>query len=424
MGKEEEIKAAIKYHENFGKIGTRIKTPIKKMDDLVNAYTPGVANVYWEIEKNPDLLYTLTPKGRWVLVVSDGTAVLGDGQIGAAGAIPVMDGKALLFMAFSGLDASYLCIDTKQLDPGVNKIDFIVNLVKSIAVNFGGICLEDIKAPECFEIERRLQDIGIPVMHDDQWGTSVVVAAAIINSLKVVGKSIYDIKIVVNGAGASAIATTKTLLSIGAKHIIMCDSTGIIYRGRSSNMNEYKEEMARLTNEDNLQGTLAGAMKEANVFIGLSVAGVVSQDMVRSMAKNPIVFGMANPIPEIFPEEALEAGARIAGSGRSDLQNQINNCWGFPGIFKGALVVRTAKITQEMKVAAAHALAGCIENPTEGEVLPSIFDENRIIKMDTARGIANAIAIAVAKSAMETGVARLHFSDEELKEEIEKIKYK
>ncbi len=420
---EKERGSAIKYHENGGKIGTRIKTPIEKRMDLVNAYTPGVANVYWEIEKNPDLLYTLTPKGHWVLVVSDGTAVLGDGNRGAAGAIPVMDGKSLLFMAFSGLDASYLCIDTKQLDPSVNKIDFIVNLVKSIAVNFGGVNLEDIKAPECFEIEARLQDTGIPVMHDDQWGTSVVVAAAIINSLKVVGKSISDIKIVINGAGASAIATAKTLLSIGAEHVIMCDSTGIIYGGRSQNMNKYKEEMAGMTNKDNLQGTLADAMKGANVFIGLSVAGVVSQGMVRSMAKDSIVFGMANPTPEIFPEEALKAGAKIAGSGRSDFPNQINNCFGFPGIFKGALVVRATKITQEMKIAAAHALAEYIENPTEEEVLPSIFDKDGMIKIEMARGIANAIAMAVAKVAMETGVARLHFSPEELKEEIEKIKY-
>jgi len=385
---------ALKLHEeNRGKIEVVSKTEIKDMHDLAVVYTPGVAEPCRKIHQDTSLVYKYTNKGNMVAVVSDGTAVLGLGDIGPEAALPVMEGKAVLFKHFAGIDAFPICLASK--DP-----DKIVEAVTLIAPTFGGINLEDISAPRCFEIEDRLKKIlDIPVFHDDQHGTAVIVLSGLINALKIVGKRIDEIKITVNGAGAAAIAVTKFLLSAGVKNAILCDSKGIIYEGRKENMNPVKEEMAKITNRGMLKGTLADAIKGADVFLGMSVAGALKPEMVKTMASDSIIFAMANPIPEIMPDEAKKAGARIVATGRSDFPNQVNNCLGFPGIFKGALKVRASQINEEMKLAASYALASLIseEDLNKGIIIANAFDP-RVVKVESE---------AVAKAARESGVARI-----------------
>lgn len=385
---------ALKLHEdNKGKIEVISKTKIKNMHDLAVVYTPGVAEPCRKIHLDVSQVYKYTTKGNMVAVVTDGTAVLGLGDIGPEAALPVMEGKAVLFKYFADVDAFPICIATK--DP-----DKIVETVALIAPGFGGINLEDISAPRCFEIEAKLKKIlDIPVFHDDQHGTAVIVLASLINALKIVGKKINEIKIVANGAGAAAIAVTKFLLSVGVKNVILCDSKGIIYKGRKKNMNKAKEEMAELTNKEMLKGSLADAVVGADVFIGLSVAGVLTPEMVKSMAHDSIVFAMANPVPEIMPDEAKAAGARVVATGRSDFPNQVNNCLGFPAIFKGALQVRASDINEEMKLAAAHAIASIIpeDELSEENIIPNVFNP-RVVEAESE---------AVAQAAIESGVARI-----------------
>lgn len=374
----------------MGKIAVHSKVACRTKEDLSLAYTPGVAEPCREIEQNPDDVYQYTSKGNIVAVVTDGTAVLGLGDIGPLAAIPVMEGKAILFKNFAGIDAFPISIASK--DPGV-----IVETVQRISPMFGGINLEDISAPRCFEIEETLKKtLDIPVFHDDQHGTAVVTLAALINALKVAGKEFSEISVAVSGAGAAAVAVTKFLLSFGVRDVRMCDRKGAIYSGRSD-LNQAKEAMARLTNPNKVKGTLADAMAGTDVFIGLSVAGIVNVDMVRSMAADPIVFAMANPVPEIMPDLAKEAGARVIATGRSDFPNQVNNVLGFPGIFRGALDVRALDINEPMKIAAARAIAGLIQRPSETCIIPSPLD----------RRVVPAVAESVAKAAIESGVARL-----------------
>jgi len=385
---------SLKLHEdNRGKIEVISKTEVKDMHDLAVVYTPGVAEPCRKIHQDISLVYKYTNKGNMVAVVSDGTAVLGLGDIGPEAALPVMEGKAVLFKHFAGVDAFPICLATK--DP-----DKIVEAVTLIAPSFGGINLEDISAPRCFEIEERLKKIlDIPVFHDDQHGTAVIVLSGLLNALKIVGKKIEEIKVVVNGAGAAAIAVLKFLMSAGVKHAILCDSKGIIYEGRKENMNPVKEEMAKITNQDKIKGTLADAIVGADVFLGLSVAGALKPEMVKTMASDSIIFAMANPTPEIMPDEAKKAGARIIATGRSDFPNQVNNCLGFPGIFKGALKVRASQINEEMKMAASHALASLIseEDLNKGIIIANAFDP-RVVERESE---------AVAKAAIESGVARI-----------------
>lgn len=385
---------ALKLHEeNKGKIEVISKTEVKDMHDLAVVYTPGVAEPCRKIHQDVNQVYRYTTKGNMVAIVTDGTAVLGLGDIGPEAALPVMEGKAVLFKHFAGVDAFPICLATK--DP-----DKIVEAVTLIAPGFGGINLEDISAPRCFEIEDRLKKIlDIPVFHDDQHGTAIVVLSGLINALKVVGKEIDKIKVVVNGAGASAIAVLKFIMSAGVKNAILCDSKGTIYEGRKENMNPVKEEMAKITNKDKIKGTLADAIKGADVFLGLSVAGALKAEMVKTMAADSIIFAMANPTPEIMPDEAKAAGARIVATGRSDFPNQVNNCLGFPAIFKGALKVRASQINEEMKLAAAYALASLISEDelNDENVIADVFDP-RVVERESE---------AVAKAAVESGVARI-----------------
>jgi len=385
---------ALKLHEeNKGKIEVISKTEVKNMHDLAVVYTPGVAEPCRKIHEKASEVYKYTSKGNMVAVVTDGTAVLGLGDIGPEAALPVMEGKAVLFKHFAGVDAFPICLSTK--DP-----DKIVEAVTLIAPSFGGINLEDISAPRCFEIEDRLKKIlNIPVFHDDQHGTAIVVLSGLINALKLVGKDIDKIKVVVNGAGASAIAVLKFIMSAGVKNAILCDSKGIIYEGRKENMNPVKEEMAKITNKDKIKGTLADAIKGADVFLGLSVAGVLKPEMVKTMAADSIIFAMANPTPEIMPDVAKKAGARIVCTGRSDFPNQVNNCLGFPAIFKGALKVRASQINEEMKLAAAYALASLISGDelNDENVIADAFDP-RVVERESE---------AVAKAAIKSGVARI-----------------
>ncbi|MDO6355657.1 malic enzyme-like NAD(P)-binding protein [Caloramator sp. CAR-1] len=383
---------ALKFHkDNEGKIALHSKVKVKTKEDLTLAYTPGVAEPCIAIKDDPYKIYDYTSKGNWVAVVTNGTAVLGLGDIGAGAGLPVMEGKAILFKTFAGVDAFPICIDTKD----INKI---VETVKLIETGFGGINLEDIKAPECFEVEEKLKEVcSIPVFHDDQHGTAVVTLAALINALKLVDKKFKDIKIVVNGAGAAGTAITKLLLSVGVKNIIVCDRKGAIYRGMEY-VDWAKEKLAQITNPENIKGSLADVIKGADVFIGVSAPGVLTYDMVKTMNKDAIVFAMANPIPEIFPDEAKKGGARIVGTGRSDYPNQINNVLAFPGIFRGVLDVRAKEINDEMKIAAAKAIAEIVtdEELREDYILPKAFDLR----------IAPKVAANVAKVAIETGVAR------------------
>ena len=361
---------ALKLHEEWkGKLSTEPKAPVKTREDLALAYTPGVAEPCKEIAKNPEKAYVYTMKQNTIAVVSDGSAVLGLGNIGAKAAMPVMEGKAVLFKEFGGVNAVPICLDTQDTEE-------IIKTVINIAPAFGGINLEDISAPRCFEIETRLKEVlDIPVFHDDQHGTAIVVLSGIINALKVVGKKKEDCKIVVNGSGAAGIAITKLLLSYGFKTITLCDSKGII-SADNDNLNWIKKEMAEVTNLEHKHGTLADAMVGTDIFIGVSAPGSVTQDMVRSMNKDAIIFAMANPIPEIMPDEAKAAGARIVGTGRSDFPNQVNNVVAFPGIFRGALEGRASQITEEMKLAAALAIAGLVsdEELNEDYVMPEAFD--------------------------------------------------
>jgi len=374
-----------------GKIQVTGRVTVKTRDDLSMAYTPGVARVCMAIHHDPEKAYTLTIKQNTVAVVSDGSAVLGLGDIGPNGAQPVMEGKALIFKEFAGVDAFPLCLNTKNVDE-------IVMIVKAIAPVFGGINLEDISAPRCFEIEERLQrELDIPVFHDDQHGTAVVVLAALINALKVVGKKLPDARIVFTGAGASGIATAKLLMLEGARHIIGCDRAGAIYRGRKDNMNPMKQWFAEHTNPEVFRGTAGEALKGADVFIGLSSPGVVSLKDIQTMNRDPIVFAMANPTPEIMPEEAGPY-VRVMATGRSDYPNQINNSCCFPGFFRGMLDVRAKSVNDDMKLAAAHALAGIVGDSERNEeyITPSMFDPR----------VVPTVSAAVADAAIRTGVAR------------------
>ncbi len=384
---------SLKLHEkNTGKIEVVSKIKVETRDDLSLAYTPGVAEPCRKIHENEENVYKYTSKGNLVAVVTDGTAVLGLGDIGPKAGLPVMEGKSILFKEFANVDAFPICLDTKNVDE-------IVKTVKLIAPGFGGINIEDIGAPRCFEIEERLKkELDIPVFHDDQHGTAIVVLAGVINALKVVNKKIEDIKVVINGAGAAGTAIAKLLLSSGVKNLIACDKVGILYRG-IENVDDAKKELAKVTNPDNIQGTLADALVGADVFIGVSAPGIISQDMVRAMNKDSIFFAMANPTPEIMPDEAKAAGARVVGTGRSDFPNQVNNVLAFPGIFRGALDCRAKEINEEMKIAAAYAIANSIneEELNENNVIPSALDKK----------VAANVAEEIIETARKTGVARV-----------------
>lgn len=352
-----------------GKMEISSKVPLETKDDLSVSYTPGVAAPCKEIANNPDDAYKYTIKGNFVAVVTDGSAVLGLGNIGSLAGLPVMEGKCLLFKKFGGVDAIPICLATQDTEE-------IIAAVKAIAPTFGGINLEDIAAPKCFEIEDRLKkELNIPVFHDDQHGTAIVTLAGLINALKVVGKNMADVKIVMSGIGAAGVAIAKLLLKYGAKNIIMVDRAGILFHDRIDDMNSVKSEMAVLTNRENLKGSLADAMNGADVFIGISAPGLVRKEMVKSMANDAIIFAMANPDPEIMPDVALSAGARVVATGRSDFPNQVNNALVFPGIFRGALDAHVQQITDDMKISAAVALASMISSPTQSKIIPSIFDE-------------------------------------------------
>lgn len=384
---------ALKMHkEKQGKLGVHSKVEVQSAKDLSLAYSPGVAEPCLEIAEDAEKIYDYTMKGNVVGVVSNGTAVLGLGNIGAGASMPVMEGKALLFKSFANVDAFPICLNTE--DP-----DKVVETVKLLEPTFGGINLEDIAAPYCFEIEERLkQACNIPIFHDDQHGTAIVTAAGLLNALRLANKKLEDIKVVANGAGAAGVAIVKLLLNMGVQDVILCDTKGIIYEGRPVGMNPFKEEMARMTNKNQQEGTLADALVDADVFVGVSAAGAVTQEMIRSMNDDSIIFAMANPVPEIMPEEAKEAGALVIGTGRSDFPNQVNNVLAFPGIFRGALDVQAKEINEEMKVAAVYAIAGLIDetNIHADYVIPDPFDKR----------VAAHVAAAVAKAAMDSGVAR------------------
>jgi len=381
-----------KHYEWKGKIEVISRVPVDSRENLSLAYTPGVAQPCLEIQKDIEKSYELTRRGNLVAVVTDGTAVLGLGDIGPEAGMPVMEGKCVLFKRFADVDAIPLCIRSKDVDE-------IVNTIALLAGSFGGINLEDISAPRCFEIERRLKEIcDIPIFHDDQHGTAVVTLAAMINALKLVGKDMSGIKVVTSGAGAAGIAVIKLLQSMGLRNVILCDSQGAIYEGRG-NLNPEKAEMAKISNLNKEKGSLGDVIKDADVFIGLSAPGALTQDMVRSMAKDPIILAMANPTPEIMPDEAKAAGAAVVGTGRSDFLNQINNVSAFPGILRGALDVRARDINDAMKIAAAKAIAAIVSDSelSADFIIPSALDER----------VAPAVAKAVAKAAAESGVARI-----------------
>lgn len=384
---------ALAMHAQWkGKIEVIASAPLNTKEDLAVAYTPGVAEPCLEIQKNVDLSYLYTRRHNLVAVVTDGTAVLGLGDIGPEAGMPVMEGKCALFKAFGDVDAFPLCIRSKNVDD-------IVNTVALLAGSFGGVNLEDISAPRCFEIERKLKErCDIPIFHDDQHGTAVVTLAGLINALRLVKKELSQVSVVVNGAGAAATAITKLLIACGLKEVVLCDRTGAIYEGRA-HLNEAKEELAALTNRQQKKGSLADVIQGADVFIGVSAPDSLSQDMVRSMAKNPVVFACANPIPEILPHLALEAGAKVVATGRSDYPNQINNVLAFPGIFRGALDVRASDINQQMNLAAAYAIASLVSDSELNTeyIMPAAFDPR----------VKNAVASAVAQAARDSGVARI-----------------
>ena len=384
---------AIALHKKYqGKLEVVSKVPLKTNYDLTLAYTPGVAAPCIEIAKDNNKIYDYTNRGNLVAVVTNGTAVLGLGNIGAGAGLPVMEGKSILFKGFAGVDAIPICLDT-------NSVDEIVKTIQLMAPSFGGINLEDIKAPECFDIEQALKtSVDIPVFHDDQHGTAIVVGAALINALKLVGKKFSEIKIVVNGAGAAGMAITYLIQKMGAKNIMLCDSTGAIYKGREKGMNPYKDRIAEVTNFNHESGQLADVIHGADVFIGVSKANLLTPEMVSQMNKDAIILAMANPVPEIMPNLARDAGARVVCTGRSDFPNQVNNLLAFPGIFRGALDVRATDINEEMKIAASYAIASLVSD--------SELDEVHVITTPFDTRVAPTVAAAVAKAAIETGVAR------------------
>ena len=387
---------AIQKHTEWeGKIEVIARAPVGSKEELAIAYTPGVAAPCLEISDNVDLSYKYTRRSNLVAVVTDGTAVLGLGDIGPEAGMPVMEGKCALFKAFGDVDAFPLCIRSKEVDD-------IVKTVKLLAGSFGGVNLEDISAPRCFEIEKRLKEdpeVDIPIFHDDQHGTAVITLAGMMNALKLTGKHIDDISVVVSGAGAAAIAITKLLISRGLKDVVLCDRRGAVYKGRGQNMNPVKNEIAEITNQQGKKGLLADVIKGADVFIGVSAPGVLTAEMVKTMAPNPIIFACANPTPEIMPDEALSAGAAVVATGRSDFPNQVNNVLAFPGIFRGALDVRASDINDAMKIAAAEAIASLVsDDELRAEyILPDAFDPR----------VGKAVAAAVAQAARDTGVARI-----------------
>lgn len=386
---------SLKLHYKWqGKIEVTLRAPLETADDLSLAYTPGVAEPCLEIQKDVSKSYDLTRRGNLVAVITDGTAVLGLGDIGPEAGMPVMEGKCALFKRFGNVDAIPLCVRSKNVDE-------IVETVRLIAGSFGGVNLEDISAPRCFEIERRLKECcDIPIFHDDQHGTAVVTLAAMLNALKLIGKDIHDINVVTSGAGAAGLAIIRLLIAMGLDphHVILCDRHGAIYEGRD-NLNPQKEEMAKITNSGHKAGTLAEMLAGADVFIGVSAPHCVTPEMVKSMAKDPIIFAMANPTPEIMPDEALVAGAAVMGTGRSDFPNQINNVLAFPGIFRGALDVRASDINDAMKIAAAKAIADF--------VTPDKLSAEYIIPSPLEEGVSEAVAKAVAQAAKDSGVARV-----------------
>ncbi|WMM90756.1 malic enzyme-like NAD(P)-binding protein [Heyndrickxia coagulans] len=395
------------HREHKGKLESKSKVTVKNAKDLSLAYSPGVAEPCKMIYDKPETVYEYTMKGNMVAVVTDGTAVLGLGNIGPEAALPVMEGKAILFKSFAGVDAFPICLDTTDIDE-------IVETVKRLEPVFGGVNLEDIAAPNCFVIEEKLKkEMNIPVFHDDQHGTAIVTAAGLVNALKLVGKEMSEIKVVASGAGAAGIAIIKLLYNFGVRDIIMCDSKGAIYEGRPFGMNKVKFEVAKYTNRDKAAGSLADVIKDADVFIGVSVEGALTKEMVQSMKKDPIIFAMANPNPEIMPADAKAAGAKVIGTGRSDFPNQVNNVLAFPGIFRGALDVRATHINEKMKQAAVHAIAGLIDEHelNADYVIPRPFDPR----------VAPAVAAAVAKAAMETGVARIQVDPEEIREKTKQL---
>ncbi|MEN2467084.1 malic enzyme-like NAD(P)-binding protein [Ornithinibacillus sp. JPR2-1] len=399
---------ALQLHkENKGKLETVSKIPVTNATELSLAYSPGVAEPCKEIHDRKETVYDYTMKGNMVAVVSDGSAVLGLGNIGPEAALPVMEGKAVLFKSFAGVDSFPICLDTHDVDD-------IVKTVKLMEPTFGGVNLEDIAAPNCFIIEDRLRkETNIPIFHDDQHGTAIVTVAGLINALKLVGKNFSEIKVVANGAGAAGIAIVKLLYHFGVRDMIMCDSRGAIFEGRSYGMNDVKDAVAKITNMDKKEGSLEEMVEGADVFIGVSVGGALTQDMVRKMNTDPIIFAMANPDPEILPEDAKEAGAKVIGTGRSDFPNQVNNVLAFPGIFRGALDVRATRINEKMKIAAAEAIASLISNEelNEDYVIPAPFDAR----------VAPLVAKEVAKAAMDSGVARIQVDPEEIAEKTRRL---
>ncbi|MFJ5965231.1 MULTISPECIES: malic enzyme-like NAD(P)-binding protein [unclassified Bacillus (in: firmicutes)] len=395
------------HKENQGKLETKSKVQVKNAKDLSLAYSPGVAEPCKDIYDDTSKVYDYTMKGNMVAVVTDGSAVLGLGNIGAEASLPVMEGKAVLFKSFAGVDAFPIALAT-------NDVDKIVETVKLLEPTFGGVNLEDIAAPNCFIIEERLKkETNIPVFHDDQHGTAIVTVAGLVNALKLSGKSMSSIKVVANGAGAAGIAIIKLLYHFGVRDIIMCDTKGAIYEGRPNGMNAVKNEVAKFTNQDRKEGALEEVIEGADVFIGVSVAGALTKEMVGKMAKDPVIFAMANPNPEIMPEDAHAAGASVVGTGRSDFPNQVNNVLAFPGIFRGALDVRATHINEEMKIAAVEAIASLVsdEELTAEYVIPAPFDAR----------VAPAVAKAVAKAAMETGVARMKVDPEAVAEKTRRL---
>lgn len=387
-------KESLRLHGEWkGKIEVVTRVPVENKDDLSLAYTPGVAQPCLEIQKDVNKSYELTRRWNMCLVVTDGSAVLGLGNIGPEAGMPVMEGKCVLFKAFGDVDAFPLCIKS-------NDVDEIVNTIYMISGSFGGVNLEDISAPRCFEIEKKLKEkCDIPIFHDDQHGTAIITLAGLTNALKVVGKKKEDVHVVMNGAGAAAISIARLLLTAGFKNITLCDRKGAIYEGRPEGMNPVKDEMSKVTNLDKKAGSLADMLVGADVFIGVSAPGTLTPDMVRTMAKDPIIFACANPTPEIFPEEAKAAGAAVVSTGRSDYPNQVNNVLCFPGIFRGALDVRASDINDEMKIAAAYAIAGLVsdEELCADYILPAAFDSR----------VKDAVAKATAEAAIKSGVARI-----------------
>ena len=381
------------HYAKKGKIEVVSTVPVNTAEDLSLAYTPGVAQPCLEIQKNVDLSYELTRRWNLCLVVTDGTAVLGLGDIGPEAGMPVMEGKCVLFKSFGGVDAFPLCIKSKDVDE-------IVNTIRLISGSFGGVNLEDISAPRCFEIERKLKECcDIPIFHDDQHGTAIITLAGMTNALKVVGKKAEDVRVVMSGAGAAAISICRLLISAGFKDVTLCDRRGAIYEGRAEGMNPVKEEMAKITNPAKRSGALAEVLRGADAFIGVSAPGLLTGEMVQSMAPDAIVFACANPTPEIMPDEAKAAGAKVVATGRSDFPNQINNVLAFPGVFRGAFDVRASDINEEMKIAAAHALAGLVgeDELSADYIIPKAFDPR----------VAKTVAAAVADAARKSGVARL-----------------